>query len=167
MVTQVRTYGVGNSFICSRPRAVTNLKFILKIAVFSSSKIRNIYELPPVMWIRIDFMRIRIHKIWWMLIQIRIRSMKSPNWFQSIFKKLRKMKNSNLHLNIRDSTIVWHNGFLQMIRQDIWTNIRSDDGYSAIFISLSLMDIKFIHSANQKGILVRIIGFLQDKGPDI
>ena len=34
-----------------------------------------------VMWIRIDRMRIRIHKIWWILIQ----DSKITNWFQTIF----------------------------------------------------------------------------------
>ena len=33
-------------------------------------------EISTVMWIRIDCMRLRIHKIWWMRIRIRIQTNK-------------------------------------------------------------------------------------------
>ena len=55
-------------------------------------KFWKIHTIIPVMWIRFDCIRSRIHKIWWIRIRTQSgsRSIKSPNWFQDIFLKANK-----------------------------------------------------------------------------
>ena len=54
----------------------------------------------PMMWIRIDCMQIWIHKIWWIRNRIKYgsRLIKSTDWYQTIFQKLRKNLFPNLYL---------------------------------------------------------------------
>ena len=44
----------------------------LSISYAPCFEVLFIVYLKPVMWIRIDCMRIRIHKIWWMRIRIQV-----------------------------------------------------------------------------------------------
>ena len=55
------------------------------------------------MWIRIDRMRIRIHKVWSMRIRIRIQDNKSQN---HLLKVKKKKIFSNLYLNLRDKLLI-------------------------------------------------------------